>query len=1237
MIRIRHVFLFALLFTLALGGEMIKEISFPQTLLSLTSKDGYTIVNYGNAPEIDAQPGSPSLPVSPVHIVLPPDAELEGVEVISVEEKRIPGEYLLYPVQPGRTFSDLKPHPFVPPRDEFYNLSTFYPERIVDFVGTGNKGGFRLCRFLVFPVRYLPARRELYLAEKVKVRIIYNEGRIPPKPISPFKLSLFSSDVSDLVINPEDVAKFAPPVRTTPTFSPNLPPGYYEYVIITPQVYRDSCEPLRYWRQKLGYPARIMTIEEIQQTYPGRDLPEKMRNFIKDADSVWQTVFFFIVRQDAPAQQYRLLRVRYTSNEDLPGDIYFSDLDGTWDFNNNNIFGEPADSIDGYSDVYVGMMTTESFQEIRTYLNKLFRYEKTPDSTYFKKVLLPVAVSFSMEFNDSIANAVPADWFSCKMYYTGSGISPQRFTDSINVGYAYTSVIAHGTPRTMELNGSWTGTMARNLTNTNKLNILTAVCCDPGSFDLYNDCLAETITGVAQNGFAAVMMNARSGWVRVAEYYNYHFFYKFLPRMPIGRHPLCSAYVYVGQALAHSKDQLRPLWPMTDSSRFRWEAYERNLFGDPAIPMNVDNPHHLNVQFPQAINIGSNVPVPVTVSYQSNPICSALVCLWMGENVYAKGRTNSSGQLTLYVSPNQVGSMLITVSARNYFPFEDSIRIVSTGRYVSYLKHLIDDAPPRGNGDGIPNPGEELELPTWVKNWGNLSAQNVIGRFFTRDPQAQSSDTLKTFGNIGPQDSAFTGNNGYNLRINTGLGNGYAILCTLICKDNLDSSWVSRFTITVGTPVFSFQNYLVSDSHCSRPNGRIDPGENPFLQVAIRNVGLGHGYNCQAKLKAYDTLFIVLDSLANYGFIPKDSVGVNSSDRFQVFADPRMRPETQVPCTLFITADGGYSQKIGFRVGVGVLTITDPIPDGDPAIYYAYDDIDTLYRQRPVYRWIELRNRGTQLPITLDDQTIRIPLPFVFKYYGIRYTDSLSVCSNGWISPIRTTATVYTNQPLPDPTPGNPHAMICPNWDDLYPPYGNRIWYLYEPDSHRFVIEWDSVHYFSPNTLWDKFEVIVFDTTVPTPTGDNRFVFQYYSANNYTSNTIGFEDHTSTRGINCVYNGSYHRAQAPLVAGRAIAFHTGEPEVGILEKEISQFNPLKGNLRVYPTILRDNTLKIEYLIAGKEGKKVTLYDVSGKKVREITLKSGTQTLEMKNLPSGIYFLRLKEGKEKSDYKVLLLK
>ncbi len=439
--------------------------------------------------------------------------------------------------------------------------------------------------------------------------------------------------------------------------------------------------------------------------------------------------------------------------------------------------------------------------------------------------------------------------------------------------------------------------------------------------------------------------------------------------------------------------------------------------------------------------------------------------------------------------------------------------------------------------------------------------------------------------------------------------------------------------VITNAPALIFQDKIIYDSSGNN-NQRLDPGETVSLVVILKNMGRVSANNVSGILRTQDSYITISDSFGAFGNIPPDSQRGNYGDKFILSANPQTPRGRVISFSLYLSGTG-YTDSLRFNLEVGEITITDPIPDGEPAIYWAYDNIDTLYRQHPKYRWIELRNRGTQLPITSDDQTIRIPLPFVFKYYGQRFAESLSVCGNGWIMPGRTTSTAYSNQQLPDPTSTNPHSMICINWDDLYPPYGNRIWYLYEPDSHRFIIEWDSVHYFSPNTQWDKFEIIVYDTTIPTPTGDNRIVFQYYSSNNYVSNTVGIENNTSTRGICGLYNGTYHRAQAPLVSGRAISFETGEPQVGIWEKEVSYRNPIDESFRIYPTILKGN-LEIAYLLKHKENKKAILYDALGKRVKEFLLKPEFRSLALKNLPSGIYFLNLEE-KEKDAYKIIILK
>ena len=60
-----------------------------------------------------------------------------------------------------------------------------------------------------------------------------------------------------------------------------------------------------------------------------------------------------------------------------------------------------------------------------------------------------------------------------------------------------------------------------------------------------------------------------------------------------------------------------------------------------------------------------------------------------------------------------------------------------------------------------------------------------------------------------------------------------------------------------------------------------------------------------------------------------------------------------------------------------------------------------------------------------------------FRYYGQNYTQ-VSICGNGWVAPGSTTVSAYTNTALPSDR--DAAAMVCLNWDDLYPPTGGGVW-----------------------------------------------------------------------------------------------------------------------------------------------------------------------------------------------------
>ena len=1211
--------------TFALAGTFTRTFNYPAEAVQLGTQDGYTTVDLGMSAHINNL-GEPDLPCLPYQVVIPADAEVTGLEILSYKEEPLPGTYQVLPVQhPIPWKKDYQPLPFVPPDPKVYGQNKVWPEKPAIFAHTGSKSGYRIASFLIYPVRYNPVTRRLFLITSITVRVNYETGKHHVPAYSEMQLKMFGDQVKMLVLNPEDVDRFAPPRKTTTYGSQFLEPGNYEHVILTSQQFADSLVWLRDWRSKLGWRSRIVILESICATYPGRDNAEKMRNFIKDADTTWGTIFVFIARPDYPANYYRVAR---SYGYDFFSDMYFSDLDGTWDRNNNNIFGELADSVDGYADVHIGMMTINQFSEIANVRNKIMRYETAPDTTgnWWHKILLPNGVTFSDNYNDSIANASPTPpYFDLKMYYSGNGQvqpNPQRYCDSLNSGYTFTSVIAHGSPDLYDLNGSVTSNMMLNLTNTNRLNCLTAVSCNVGQWDLgstNNDCIAENMFNHAPNGFIGVMMNYESGWVNVAEKLNYAIAYGLLGFRTTRK-------IHQGEMLSYGRDYWVPV--ILDSQKYRMEIMERNLFGEPATPIWRARPFVPVVSKPATINIGNNIPVTVTVQTPNfAPVESAMVVLQKPNETFVRGWTNSSGQVTMLVSCPTPGFLKLSVVGANNIPYFDSIVVISTGRYVSYLKHYISDPPPGGNGDSIINPGESFRIPMWLKNYGNLTANNVTARLRTNTTGVTVTDSVKSFGNIAGNDSAFN-SQGFGMTVANGLPNRYVIPCSLICKDALDSTWVSLFTLYVGAPSIGFVNFVVKDSMGSQPNGRLDPGEAADLEVTLLNSGLGNAYNVRAVLRSGDSRLVVSDSIALYGTIPAGASATNQTDHFALIASSSILPETPITCTLAVSGDNGYYSRSTFTIVIGEMRPIDPIPDNsNPPLYWAYDEVDTLYHEHPTFEWVEIYGLGTRLNLS-DDQTITISLPpsfGPFVFYGQRY-NQISICSNGWIAPGSTTVSNWSNTTLPNP---DMPPLISANWDDLYPPYGDSVWYYHDAANHRFIIEWDSVYYYPTSRGWEKFEIILYDTTLAGADGNSKFVIQYLSANQAGSSaTIGIQDQTKTKFIQALFNGSYHRAASPWVTNHALKFST-DLQSGVAEFSTeNQIRNLKLNLQANPV---RKSVNIMFTLPVPSSVTVMIYDRCGRLVKRSAIgvkPAGTFKLNLPltddqgtRLNAGIYWIK----------------
>ncbi len=672
------------------AGELYQTLSFSPSEVGISQAEGYQRVSVPGG-VVTGEVGGPETPCVPVRMVIPPSATVEKVEVTEVREEVLPGSYDIVPVQPGRPFS-VPAGPFVSPDPAIYRSVAPLPGRYVEVAGTGTKCGYRIAGTMVYPLQYVPAKKQLILATRLVLKVTYREGTVAVESNTPEQNRAFGNDVRDLVSNPGDVSRFAPPERPAGLVgSAFLPAGNFPHVIVTTNQntgsflgLRDTLAKLAFWRNRSGVRCTIMTEQDIAPLYTGRDTAERLRNFIKDARTTWGTQMVFIASRDVPAAKtqhnWRRAYAFFSGYpaERLPADLYFSDLDGSWDGDNDNIFGETTDSINGYSDIYVGRITLDSTIEASKYLRRLFQYEKTPGANYYQKAFLTNDVTFSNAYNDSIRTMTPTPpWLDCRMYASGGDvpISGAAFRDSLNRGWMYTAHIGHGAPGAMGSLYNCANAIAQS--NVGKPELIIAVCCHPGAYDTsgvsgmqFGDCLAENMITHAVDGWVGVMMNSRYGWVSCAESYNIRFFESLLP--PPQHH-----YPRLGQALGKAKDFFIPLWPnATWGTRHQWECYEKNLFGDPGVPLWNNPPTAMTVSHPLNIGRGSQSFV-VNVSADQFAVDSAYVCLWKGSEVYATGYTNTSGLATFTINPTTNGTMYVTATKRDRLPYEGNTAVSS--------------------------------------------------------------------------------------------------------------------------------------------------------------------------------------------------------------------------------------------------------------------------------------------------------------------------------------------------------------------------------------------------------------------------------------------------------------------------------------------------------------------------------------------------------------------------------
>ncbi len=424
------------------------------------NEKGYIFIDLQESNSNLITTGEPILPIVIKKYVFPFGTKIKDVQVTFSEIKEYSLSKKIAPApSPVTTINGAETKMEKDKENEaVYTSNKLYPEEQYAFsfhAGLEGKDHVVILNLQCFPIQYLPAENLIYTAGRLNVEVTYE---LPRKPV------IFQDE--------------------------------YDMVIIAPEKFSTDLQPLIDHKNNYGIQTTLKTTESIYDEYSGRDQPEKIKYFIKDAIENWNISYVLLVGGKKSLlfgnwgiEGSRLsndelwhVPVRYNNLLDSTGeagcltDLYFADVykvEGNdtvfddWDSDGNDVFAEWTlefkDELDLYPDVYVGRLACRNRFEVRIMVNKIITYEAEGcDPSWFKKVVGVGGDSFDDRpplgddyYEGEERNQLAFDYLSgftpvkvwASQQGTGEPVPSSRdILRAINDGCGFLYVAGHGNP-----------------------------------------------------------------------------------------------------------------------------------------------------------------------------------------------------------------------------------------------------------------------------------------------------------------------------------------------------------------------------------------------------------------------------------------------------------------------------------------------------------------------------------------------------------------------------------------------------------------------------------------------------------------------------------------------------------------------------------------------------------------------------------------------------------------------
>ena len=824
------------LFVLSMMGLLMTAQTVEKTYCfdnpQVTELRGYQQISFEGCLQT-AVAGNPSLPYQAVSLMLPQGTEAESVVVELSDFQEIESNLNLFPYQPSRIMGDNEKRDLVI-NEAIYASKSVYPVENHGVVTTQYKNGYGFAFTSFTPVQYIPSEGKVMYAKTAKVRVNTKASREDNSSML-WGTPEIKNAVKRLAQNPEMVENYDTRGREV---------NVYDFLIVTDENYVENYNEYCEYYNSIGWRNRIATTAEIYSSMTGNDNQDKIRNYIIQ-EYQNNGIMMVVLGGDVDLVPYRGFYCYVTSgggdqeSNNIPADLYYSGLDGTWNENGNNRYGEPGED-DLLPEIGVSRMSFNNSTDLANMIHKTLSYQQNPVLGEFHKVILAGEHLYdnptsngsdylelligTHDDNGYTTVGYPVDYDFTKLYEELGTWSGSALKQAINAGTSYVHHDGHANSGYV---AGWYGISNDDFSGANGIDhnytFFHSQGCDCGAFD--ESCILEKMVKI-QNFAVAVIGNSRYGWFNEGQTEG--------PGAHLEREMTDAQWGdrvgWLSMAHALGKCETAP-WVTApgqwEEGALRWNFYDMNVLGDGVVNVWLDEPMTAVVEAPAQVVIGSQ-SITVNVSDENgNGLMNYRCLVMMDGEAIAMGATDENGdaEITFEGGLQTVGNMIMKVVGVNSYPQDVEIMAVpSNTPYVVYDNYTL-------NGGEQMEYGGEYSFNLTVKNVGNVNASNVTATISCDSEYVTFDQTTANVGNVSGN-QLVTIENAFGFNVSDEVPNNTMVRFYITCTDGTDT-WESHFNAKIYAPEFELVSAVLETS----ASLYLNPGDNGTVHFTFKNIG----------------------------------------------------------------------------------------------------------------------------------------------------------------------------------------------------------------------------------------------------------------------------------------------------------------------------------------------------------------------------------------------------------------